>query len=142
PHFLERRGRWVSFSQKALRKLQSRRFHMGSRSLVAKMTRRKALPAIISSPQTTGLKAQEWCPYGQGRIAAESASDQREDDGGSLCFDRQPLKRPLNIVGEGLARLRIAADRPQALIAVRLTDAAPNGTSALLTFGVLNLAHR
>src|SRR4029079_18215279 len=118
PHFLERRGRWVSFSQKALRKLQSRRFHMGSRSLVAKMTRRKALPAIISSPQTTGLKAQEWCPYGQGRIAAESATDQREDDGGSLCRDSEPLAAPLNIGGEARVRLRIAADKPQALVAV------------------------
>jgi uncharacterized protein len=96
----------------------------------------------VCSPQTTGMKAQEWCPYGQGRIAAEGATDQREDDANSLCFDTAPLKSPMHIVGNGFLRLRVAADRKQALAAVRICDVAPDGTSAMVSFGILNLAHR
>ena len=58
------------------------------------------------------------------------------------CFDTAPLKSPLHIVGNGFARLRIAADRKQALAAVRICDVAPDGTSAMVSFGILNLAHR
>jgi hypothetical protein len=77
-----------------------------------------------------------------GRIAPDGASDQREDDGNSLCFDLPPLWQPLRIAGFAWAKLRIKADKPQALVSVRLTDVAPDGTSTLVSFGVLNLAHR
>jgi uncharacterized protein len=38
--------------------------------------------------------------------------------------------------------LALAVDRPQALVAVRLCEVFPDGTSALVTRGLLNLAHR
>ena len=38
--------------------------------------------------------------------------------------------------------LTLAADRPDALVAVRLCDVAPNGQSTLVTRGLLNLTHR
>jgi hypothetical protein len=38
--------------------------------------------------------------------------------------------------------LELAVDRPNALLAVRLCDVFPDGTSALVTRGVLNLTHR
>jgi hypothetical protein len=142
PHFLERRGRWISFSRRVLRNLKRRRFYGEGRSLVPKLSRRRLSPLFSSSPQTTGLRAQEWCPYGQGRVSAESAGDQREDDGLSLCMDSDPLASVVNIVGEGRVKLRIAANQTQALIAVRLCDVAPDGTSALITYGLLNLSHR
>jgi predicted acyl esterase len=142
PHFLERRGRWISFSRRVLRNLKRRRFYGEGRGLVPKLSRRRLSPLFSSSPQTTGLRAQEWCPYGQGRVSAESAGDQREDDGLSLCMDSDPLASVVNIVGEGRVKLRIAANQTQALIAVRLCDVAPDGTSALITYGLLNLSHR
>ncbi|MBN8631202.1 MAG: CocE/NonD family hydrolase [Rhodobacterales bacterium] len=103
-----------------------------------------ALPGTrqVRSPLTIGQAAQDWCPYGQGRVAADGATDQRIDDGMSLVFDLAPLDEPLRILGTAWARLRIAADRPQAFVVVRLTDVAPDGTSTLITFGVLNLSHR
>ena len=96
----------------------------------------------VRSPLTTGQTAQDWCPYGQGRVAPDGAVDQRIDDAMSLCFDHEPQAEPLNILGTGRVRLRLSADRPLAQVAVRLTDVAPDGTSTLITFGVLNLAHR
>ena len=142
PHFLERKGRWLGFKDWPSRKIKTKAMYLSGTSLIERKPRAKSERRSVHSPQTTGMKAQEWCPYGQGRIAAEGATDQREDDSGSLCFDTAPLKSPLHIVGNGFARLRIAADRKQALAAVRICDVAPDGTSAMVSFGILNLAHR
>lgn len=142
PHFLERPGRWLGFPAWPLGKPGSLRLYPHGTTLVSRRSRRNDPPLAISSPQTVGMKGQEWCPYGQGRISAEGATDQREDDGASLCLEGAPLAKKLNIVGEGRVHLRIAADRPQAMVAVRLCDVAVDGTSALVAFGLLNLAHR
>src|SRR5205823_9840256 len=128
-HFTERPGRWLACKSWPLRRQAIEKLHLSANGLAASRPRRADPLLSISSPQTTGLKAQEWCPYGQGRVAAESAPDQREDDGGSLCFDGAPLAKPLNIVGEARLRVLITADRPQAMVAVRLTDVSPDGTS-------------
>ena len=44
----------------------------------------------ISSPQTVGLAAGKWCPYG---LDADQPGDQRDEAGGSLVFDTEPLDR-------------------------------------------------
>ena len=38
--------------------------------------------------------------------------------------------------------LDLAADEPNALVAIRLNDVQPDGTSTLVTYGMLNLTHR
>jgi hypothetical protein len=68
--------------------------------------------------------------------------DQRIDDAGSLVFDSAPLDAPLNLVGDPVALLELAADQPQALVAVRLSDVAPDGAVTRVTYGLLNLSHR
>lgn len=95
--------------------------------------------ARICSPLWVGLAAGEIGRYGN---AAEWPTDQREDDGGSLVFLGAPLAEPLEILGAPQLRLRFSADRPQALVAVRLNDVAPDGSSTRVTVGLLNLAHR
>jgi len=59
----------------------------------------------------------------------------------SLSFDTAPLAGPAEILGVPAARLELAADRPLALIAVRLCDVWPDGASTLITRGLKNLAH-
>jgi uncharacterized protein len=142
PHFLERKGRWLGFKDWPSKKIKRKSMYLTGTALAERKPRPKSERLSVCSPQTVGMKGQEWCPYGQGRIAAEGATDQREDDGASLCFETPPLKKPLHLVGNSFARLRIAADKPQALVAVRLNDVAPDGTSAMITFGILNLSHR
>ncbi len=68
--------------------------------------------------------------------------DQRADDGRSLVFDTPPLTEALEILGTPSVSLRLSASESQALVAVRLNDLAPDGTSSLVTYGVLNLSHR
>jgi len=70
------------------------------------------------------------------------AGDQRADDGAWLSFTSEPLQERCELFGVPSLAITVAADRPQALIAVRVCDVAPGGASTLVTRGVLNLTHR
>ena len=63
------------------------------------------------------------------------------DDRLSLSFASEPLEEPFEILGFPKARLVVSADRPAALVSA-LRRVAPDGTSTLVTRGVMNLAHR
>ena len=80
-----------------------------------------------------------WCAEGG---SADLAGDQRADDAVSLTWDFEPLDEPLEILGHPRVVLELEVDRPLALVAVRLCDVAPDGSSLLVTRGVLNLTHR
>lgn len=95
--------------------------------------------ATVCSPLWVGLTAGEVGRYGE---AADWPTDQREDDGGSLVFATAPLTERLEILGAPRLMLRLASDKPQALVAVRLNDVAPDGASTRVTVGLLNLTHR
>ena len=86
------------------------------------------------------MGAGEYFAFGFG--PGELPDDQRDDDALSACFDGGPTPAPLDLLGAPLVKLTIAADQPRAQIAVRLCDVAPNGASALITHGFLNLRHR
>jgi hypothetical protein len=91
------------------------------------------------SPLTTGITWGEWCPYG---FHGELPSDQRPDDGRSLCFDTSPLAESVDLLGAPFLSLELAIDRPCGLIIARLCDVAPDGASRLMSYGVLNVTHR
>ncbi|MGQ0566437.1 MAG: CocE/NonD family hydrolase [Gemmobacter sp.] len=98
-----------------------------------------AATASICSPLWVGQAAGEVGRYGDN---ADWATDQREDDGGSLVFVTEPLAEPLEILGAPQLAIRFSSDRPQALVSVRLNDVAPSGASTRVTVGHLNLCHR
>jgi len=93
----------------------------------------------VCSPQTTGSSGGDWCGFG---AEGEAPLDQRPDDGRSLCFTTEPLAQSLDILGAPEVVLDLAVDQSVAHLAVRLCDILPDGTSALVTYGVLNLTHR
>jgi hypothetical protein len=73
--------------------------------------------------------------------------DQRHDDADSLTWEwevgQDPLPQgPLELLGHPEVRLAISADVPVASVSLKLCDVFPDGTSALITRGVLNLTHR
>jgi hypothetical protein len=96
-------------------------------------------PSSILGVQTHGLTTGVWCPYGQ---PGDSATDQRIEDGRSLSFTSAPLAQPMEILGFPEVTLEVASDQPNALVAVRLCDVAPDGASLLVSWGLLNLTHR
>ena len=93
----------------------------------------------VATPLAVGTLTGEWNPHG---IGPELAADQRPEDAVSVLFDSAPLERDVAIVGFPLLRLRVAADKPVATVVARLEYVTPDGASALLSWGCLNLTHR
>ncbi len=136
--YLERPGRWVAEADWPSPRIEHRKLYLNpDRSLASGASAEAALP--ICSPLWVGLAAGEVGRYGED---AEWATDQREDDGGSLVFVTSPLAARTEIMGAPQLHLTFTSDRPQALIAVRLNDVAPDGRSTRVTVGLLNLTHR
>ncbi|MCG5539582.1 MULTISPECIES: CocE/NonD family hydrolase [unclassified Halorhodospira] len=96
-------------------------------------------PVAIQSPLSLGLFGGKWCSYNNG---PDLPYDQREEDGGALIFDTQPLEEAVEILGAPVVELDLESSRPVAQIAVRLSDEAPDGKATRVTYGVLNLCHR
>jgi hypothetical protein len=97
-------------------------------------------PLSGSSPATAGSDYGRW--GGNGGEAPDLAIDQRREDGQSLCFDSERLEQDLTLLGAVELDLELMVDKPLVNIAVRLCDVYPDGTSAVMTYGVLNLSHR
>jgi len=70
------------------------------------------------------------------------AQDQRVDEHLSLVYTSAELAEDLEVAGRARAELFVAFETPVALVAVKVCDVAPDGTSALVARGVLNVAHR
>ncbi|MEU8524392.1 CocE/NonD family hydrolase [Streptomyces sp. NPDC048629] len=98
-------------------------------------------PVLVRSPQHTGLDAGPLLPQGR---EADLPPDQREDDARSACFDF-PVPadgEPVTILGRPRAVLALRCHAPTGQVAARLCDVAPDGSSTLVTRGVLNLSAR
>jgi len=136
-----RPGRWVCEDAWPSGRIEMRRWAMQERRLHQNASLRpdQGSPRTFRSPQTAGLAAGSWCGFG---FEGEMPADQREDDGRSLTFDSDPLPERLEILGAPMVTLSLAADRPQALVAVRVNDVSPDGSSARVSYGLLNLTHR
>ncbi|MDN5871352.1 MAG: CocE/NonD family hydrolase, partial [Nitrococcus sp.] len=137
PFYEERPGRWVAEDEWPAKRIRYRRWYLDGHGL--RDDRAAALPLTVSSPQTTGLGAGDWCGFGG---EGEMPADQREDDGKSLVFDTAPLDEGFEILGAPVVTLELAVDRLTAFVAVRLNDVAPDGSAMRVSYGVLNLTHR
>ena len=124
--------RWVSSPR-----IQSRRLFLNPGHLAD--DKDKPIELSFTSPQTTGIRAGEWCGFG---AEGEMPPDQRPDDGGSLTFDSDPLPERLEILGAPTLELDLCVDRPVAMAAARLGDVAPDGSVLRVTYGLLNFTHR
>jgi predicted acyl esterase len=68
--------------------------------------------------------------------------DQRADEAFSLVYDLAPQQDELEILGHPVVHARVSATRPVAYLSAKLCDVHPDGTSQLVTRGLLNLTHR
>lgn len=94
----------------------------------------------VRSPATAGTDCGRWGGYGG--TSPDLAIDQRREDGQALCFDTEPLAKDVTLLGAPEISLELLVDVPHVNLAARLCDVYPDGTSALMTYGVLNLSHR
>jgi predicted acyl esterase len=93
--------------------------------------------ATLAVRGDVGIAAWNSCggtlPWGQ-------PQDQRADDARSIICE-WPVDTPAELVGHVRASLRIASDQAYGHVSVKLCDVAPDGTSALITRGMLDLTH-
>lgn len=94
---------------------------------------------IVASPQQTGVDAGRFFPFGND---ADLPPDQRDEDAKSVSFEFPVAEAPIEILGRPRVKLRLRMDVPRGQAVARLCDVAPDGSSTLVTRGVLNLAAR
>jgi len=100
-------------------------------------TRPLAGPRTLAVDPSVGTAAWIDCA---GHLPWGLSSDQRLDDARSLTWDLDPPRQA--VVGQPRVTVRIAADTPEASLSVKLCDVFPDGTSALITRGTLDLRYR
>ncbi|MGK5499790.1 CocE/NonD family hydrolase [Streptomyces sp. URMC 125] len=90
----------------------------------------------VQSPLSVGQFAGKWASY---NAPPDLPYDQREEDGGSLVFDTEPLTERVEILGAPTVELELSVSEPVAMVAARLSDVAPDGRATRVTYGLLNL---
>jgi predicted acyl esterase len=100
---------------------------------------RRAGTAIVRPRGGVGTNAWISCagalPWGQ-------PLDQRGDDAFSVCLDWPVGDQPVEVLGAAVVTTRVRAAAPVAQLSAKLESVFPDGTSALVARGLLNLTHR
>ena len=136
-HYEERPGRWVAEAKWPPKNDESQTWYLNRNGLNQNAETDK--PMLFPTSQTVGLNAGVWFPMG---AAGEFPGDQRSADSGSLCFTSEAFYDGMEILGNPEATVTLSADQTEALLAARLCDIAPDGSSLLVSWGLLNLTHR
>lgn len=139
PSYADRPGHWVGEPSWPSPNLTPRRFALTRYALEETEQPVEQRPLHMQSPLSVGMFAGKWASYA---ATPDLPSDQREEDGGSLVFETEPLEENLAVLGMPTLDLEVSADRPNAMVAARLSDVAPDGEATRVTYGLLNLTHR
>jgi predicted acyl esterase len=108
----------------------------GRRTLVGPTDRGPEVLAVRGDVGTTAwISCAGHFPWGQ-------PVDQRPDEGLSLVYDWPAPTRDLVVAGHPVLTVTVTADAPVAFLSAKLCSVFPDGTSALVTRGFLNLCHR
>jgi predicted acyl esterase len=99
----------------------------------------RPLPGPRSLPVDPDTGTAAWIDCA-GHLPWGLSGDQREDDARSLVWE-WPADGEV-VMGHPRVRLRVSADAPAASLSVKLCDVFPDGTSALVSRGTLDLAFR
>jgi uncharacterized protein len=102
-------------------------------------TATRPLPGPCSLAVAPDVGTAAWIDCA-GHLPWGLSTDQREDDARSLVWEWAGEAETM--VGQPRVRLRLSADAPMASVSVKLCDVFPDGTSALITRGSLDLTYR
>ena len=138
-------GRWRSAEAFPHPSVESRAWHLapGTLPLAGRLTNTPLAEPFIERYRhrpTTGTRGS--LSWGAGGSPNGLARDLRPDEAFGPVFTSAPLDEPLSILGFPEVVLHLAVSARIATAVVRLADVAPDGTSAQVTAGILNLTHR
>ncbi|MGD8567409.1 MAG: CocE/NonD family hydrolase [Gammaproteobacteria bacterium] len=139
PTYEHRPGRWVAEPAWPSSYIQPLTFQLAQHRLITDGRPPDDEILSIESPLSVGMFAGKWCSYA---APPDLPHDQREEDGGALVFETEPLENAVEILGPTIAELELSANKPVAMVAARLSDVAPDGEATRVTYGLLNLTHR
>ena len=130
PDLEDHRGEWRAEPVWPPERLEERRFELADASDPGR---------VLHVRGDIGVTASIWCaailPFG-------TPWDQRADEAFSLVHDWAPFSAELEIMGHPRLALTVASTAPVAFVSAKLCDVWPDGTSALVSRGILNLTHR
>ncbi len=138
PMFAKRPGRWIAEESWPASGIQKQTYRLALSQLRENEPCEYKSQLHIQSPLSVGLFAGKWCSYAE---QTDLPWDQREEDGGALTFDTEPLREDIEILGAPRVTLEVAVNQPAAMIAVRLSDLAQDDRATRITYGILNLTH-
>ena len=84
---------------------------------------------------TAWISCASGMPWGQ-------SDDQRPDEAYSLTYTWPELDDEVEILGYPTLRMTVTSSTPVAYLSAKLCDVFPDGTSSMVTRGLLNLTHR
>ena len=137
PWYKTRPGRWVAEPDWPAPGTETQAWTLAAGALVREAVPER--PLSIRSPETVGLAAGAWCGYG---LEPDLPVDQRQEAGGSLVFETEPLAEDLEVLGFPVLEAVVSSDRPVATLVAVLSAVAPDGPVSRVSFGILNLTHR
>lgn len=139
-YYRQRPGRWVGEETWPSPRIEPIRYKLAPGQLLAAGEAANAPEQMVSvqSPLSVGLFAGKWASYA---AAPDLPHDQREEDGGALVFESAPLAEPIEILGSAAVELEFAVSEPTAMVAIRLSDVAPDDKVTRVTYGLRNLTH-
>lgn len=141
PAYDLRSGHWVGENSWPSPRIEKQTWVLDQARLVPENRAGNIAPGAftVQSPLSVGMFGGKWCSYS---ATPDLPFDQRFEDGGALVFDSDPLCEDMQILGAPVAELTLSADRPVAMVAVRLSAISENGGVTRITYGLLNLTHR
>lgn len=137
PFYVERPGKWVAEQGWPSQRIDWQEWFLNTDGLDEEPKPSRALS--ICSANDTGQRGGRWCAFG---LDADGPEDQRGEEGGSLIFDGPIIDETFDILGAPVLEVEFASDKPVAMLAVVLSDVAPDGAVTKISLGVLNLTHR
>jgi hypothetical protein len=141
-------GEWISEAAYPIERMQTQEWLLGDATLTPGPSPFQGEGTLRGGegqdhyPHRPTLGTHASLCWGGGVAPNGLARDLRPDEALSLTYTTEPLSGPLDTIGFPEAILYLSCSAPVAHVVVRLTDVAPDGTSALVTSGILNLTHR
>ncbi|WP_192385935.1 CocE/NonD family hydrolase [Mesorhizobium silamurunense] len=133
----ERPGRWVAEPSWPGSGVGERSLAL-SPGLLAEGTRSDDV-LTICSPSTAGLSSGSWTVFG---VFPLFPIDQRMEAGNALVFETKPLEEAVEILGFPEFEVKLASDKPVAMISATLSLVMKDGAATRISYGILNLTHR
>ncbi len=132
-----KKGRWIAEDKWPSDAIKSEQFFLNAGDL--SFTPGAGDTASICSPQDLGSASGEYC---QIWLGPEAPGEQSIDNGGSLVYQTAPLTQAVEILGAPKLKVKLACDKRQGKIVVRLNSVHPSGSISRVSYAVRNLCHR